>query len=252
MAEPARLLILGGTGEAVALAHRLRDKENLRVITALAGRTRRPAAVPGEVRRGGFGGASGLARYLEEQSIGLVIDATHPFAATISRNAADACAAAGAARLLLARPPWHPRVDDRWINVPDGAAAAAVLPELGRRIFLSIGRQSLGCFAGCANLWFLVRMIDQPDGPLPLDNAEVILGRGPFPVEDELMLLKDYGIAVLVTRNSGGLATFGKVEAARRLGLPVVMIDRPAVPQGACARGVDDAVAWVEEILAPR
>ncbi len=246
MLEAKRLLILGGTGEAAALAHRLGRRAGLSIITSLAGRTRAPAAVPGEMRSGGFGGAEGLARYLAERHIDLVIDATHPFAARITANAAVACGAADVPRLVLARPPWHSQASDRWVRVPDAGAAASVLADLGRRVFLSTGRQDLAPFAGRQGIWFLVRMIDEPAEPLPLANYEVILGRGPFAAEDEAALMRGHGIAVLVSKNSGGQATYGKIEAARRLGLPVVMIGRPALPEGLAVRSVDEAAAWVE------
>ncbi len=246
MPEAKRLLILGGTGEAVALAHRLGRLPGLKIITSLAGRTRAPAAVPGDMRSGGFGGVSGLVKYLLEHRIDLVIDATHPFAARMTANAAAACLAADVPRLVLSRPPWQSQPRDRWVRVPHAQAAAAALSELGRRVFLSTGRQDLAPFAGLGRIWFLVRAIDEPAAPLPLENYEVILGRGPFAAEDEAALMQAHGIAVLVSKNSGGQATHGKIEAARRLGLPVVMIDRPAVPEGLSVQSVDEAAAWAE------
>lgn len=246
MAETTRLLILGGTGEAAALAHRLSRTPGLAIVTSLAGRTRAPAAVPGELQTGGFGGAEGLARYLSDKRIDLVVDATHPFAARISANAAVACAAARVPRVMLIRPAWQPQAGDRWIQVPNAAAAAAVLPEMGRRVFLSTGRREIKAFADLPGLWMLVRLIDAPEAPLPLANHELILDRGPFAAEDEAALMQANGIDVLVTKNSGGAATYGKIEAARRLGLPVVMIGRPPVPAGGTVAGVDEAVAWVE------
>ncbi|MFQ5775635.1 MAG: cobalt-precorrin-6A reductase [Kiloniellaceae bacterium] len=246
MAEPTRILILGGTGEAAALAMRLARHPDLAVITSLAGRTRAPPALPGEVRRGGFGGPAGLARFLRERAIELVVDATHPFAAAISDNAAEACRAAGVPRLMLARPAWRPQPNDRWIRVADPEAAAAALPELGRRVFLSTGRRDLEAFSALPGIWFLVRLIDEPDSPLPLDDYTLVLGRGPFPTEQEIALMQEHGIAVLVSKNSGGLATYGKIEAARRLGLPVVMIERPDLPESERVRSVDEAAAWVE------
>jgi len=246
MDEAKRLLILGGTGEAAALAHRLGRLENLKLTTSLAGRTRAPAAVPGRLRSGGFGGAEGLAHYLRDRAIDMVIDATHPYAARISANAATACEAAGVPRLMLVRPPWPERPGDRWLRVADAAAAAAALLELGRRVFLSIGRQDLAPFADLPGIWFLVRMIDAPEEPLPLANFELILGRGPFAAEDEEALMERHGIAVLLSKNSGGQGTYGKIEAARQLGLPVVMIERPPLPEGQAVQSVDEAAAWAE------
>ncbi len=246
VAEDKTLLILGGTGEAAALAHRLGQVSGLRMITSLAGRTRAPAAVPGKFRSGGFGGAEGLARYLATHKIDFVIDATHPYAAQITANAAAACAAAGVPRLILARPPWQQQLNDRWIRAADAAAAAVVLSDLGRRVFLTIGRQDLAPFAARPDIWFLVRAIETPEAPLLLANYHLILGRGPFAAEDEAALMQEHGIAVLLSKNAGGQATYGKIEAARRLGLPVVMIDRPPLPIGETVLSVDEAAAWAE------
>ena len=246
MAEARRLLILGGTGEAAALAHRLGKVPNLGIVTSMAGRTRAPAAVPGELRVGGYGGAEGLARYIMERPIDLVIDATHPYAARMTENAAAACAASGVPRLLFSRPPWQEQPNDRWVRVPDAAGAARALPDLGRRVFLSTGRQDLEPFGGLADLWFLVRLIEAPEEPLPLANYELVLGRGPFAAEDEAALMQEHGIAVVLSKNSGGQATYGKIEAARRLGLPVVMIARPPLPPGEILHTVDEAAAWAE------
>lgn len=246
MVEPRRLLILGGTAEAAALAHRLARHSELAVTTSLAGRTRDPVSLPGAVRVGGFGGTAGLAGYLARHRVDLVIDATHPFAARISANAVAACAAQGVPRLVLTRPAWRPQRSDRWIGVPDAGAARVALPALGRRAFLSIGRQELAAFAEMPEMRFLVRLIDAPDDDLPLANYDLVLGRGPFATGDEVALLSDYGIAAVVTKNSGGVATYGKIEAARRLGLPVLMIERPPPPPGEQADAVEAAVAWVE------
>jgi precorrin-6A/cobalt-precorrin-6A reductase len=246
MAEPTRLLLLGGTGEAAALAIRLGRSPDIAVITSMAGRTRNPAALPGEQRRGGFGGVAGLAAYLRDEAIDLVVDATHPYAAGMTRNAAEACKAAGLPHLILARPGWKRQPKDRWIDVADAAAAATALPGLGRRVFLSTGRKELLAFAGLPDHWFLVRLIDRPEAPLPLADYELILGRGPFAAEQETALLQAKGVEAIVTKNSGGLATFGKIEAARNLGLPVVMIGRPPLPECDTVRNVDEAIDWIE------
>jgi precorrin-6A/cobalt-precorrin-6A reductase len=248
--EPRRLLILGGTGEAVALAGRLVADPRLHVITSLAGRTRDPANVPGALRVGGFGGADGLAAYLEAESIALLVDATHPFAARMAANAARACAETGVPRLKLLRPPWRAGADDRWTEVPDMAAAAETVGRSGGRVFLSVGRQDLAAFAGLENVWFLVRTIEPLDRPCPLRQAEVIQGRGPFAEAAEAALLTDHRIDLLVSKNSGGEATYAKIAAARRLGLPVVMVARPHAPAGdtdATVATVEEAVAWVTD-----
>jgi precorrin-6A/cobalt-precorrin-6A reductase len=244
--ERRRLLILGGTGEAAALAERLAGDPRLSIVTSLAGRTRNPARLAGDVRVGGFGGAAGLAGYLQREAVALVVDATHPFAARMAANAAAACTAAGVPRLKLLRAAWRPVAGDRWIDVPDMAAAARAVGDAGRRVFLSVGRQDLGAFAGLAEAWFLVRSIDPLETPRPLARAEVIAGRGPFAEADEAALMREHRIDLLVSKNSGGEATYAKIAAARRLGLPVVMIARPPAPPGDRAASVDDAAAWVE------
>jgi precorrin-6A/cobalt-precorrin-6A reductase len=243
-----RLLILGGTREAHELAARAAALPGIEVVSSLAGRTRAPQLPDGNVRRGGFGGADGLARYLDAAAIDAVIDATHPFAATISRHAAEACAAAGRPRLMLVRPLWRREPGDHWIEVADMAGAAAALDGLAARVFLAIGRQELAAFAGRRGIWFLVRLVEPPEAPLPLDAYELVLGRGPFAVADEIELLRSRRIGALVSKNSGGEATYAKIAAARALGLPVVMVRRPALPEGETAASVDDAVAWLARL----
>jgi precorrin-6A/cobalt-precorrin-6A reductase len=239
-----RILILGGTAEAVALAAACADRSDLEVISSLAGRTRTPNLPPGTVRRGGFGGPAGLARFLAERGIGRVIDATHPFAAQIGAHAEEACRRVGVARLRLLRPPWRAQPGDRWLEVADLAAAARALPDLGRRVFLTVGQRDLEAFAGL-DLWFLVRTIEPP-GPLPLRHAQWLAGRGPFALEDEVRLLREHRIEVLVSKASGGDATAAKLIAARRLGLPVIMIQRPPPPPGPLVDSVAAALAWVD------
>ena len=247
--EPKKLLILGGTGEAAALARRLTGDPRLTVITSLAGRTRDPAKVAGTVRVGGFGGAVGLATYLDEESISLLIDATHPFAARMAANAAQACVETGVPRLKLLRPAWRALEADHWIDAPDMASAAEAVGRSGTRAFLSVGRQDLLAFAELENIWFLVRSIEPLEAPCPLANYAVIQGRGPFTEAAETTLLKEHRIDLLVSKNSGGEATTAKIAAARRLGLPVVMIARPQAPAGETVQTVDEAVAWVGERL---
>ncbi len=246
MAEPTRVLILGGTAEASGLARALFADARVAAITSLAVRTRAPAAVPGAVRVGGFGGPEALADYLRREGIGLVVDATHPFAARISRNAARACDLAKLPRLLLARPAWTPQAGDNWVPVPDSEAAAAALPDLGRRVFLAIGRQELAAFAGLAGLWFLVRLVEEPETPPPLADHHLVLGRGPFAIEREIDLLREHGIDVVVSKNSGGQGAAAKIAAARALKLPVVMIERPAAPDSETAENVEAALAWID------
>ena len=237
----ARLLLLGGTTESLALAEKLAGDPRLKVITSLAGRTVAHRLPPGEVRVGGFGGAAGLARYLRAESIALVVDATHPFAATISRNAAQACRDTGTPRLQLQRPAWERVSGDRWLDVPDIAGAAVALPGLGRTIFLAVGRQELGAFAPTEGLRLIARMVEAPD----VSGFEVVLARGPFALADELAFFTEAGIEAVVSKNSGGDATYAKIAAARRIGLPVVMIARPPAEAGERAAGVGEALSWI-------
>ena len=247
-----RLLILGGTAEARTLAENL-ARDGIPAILSLAGRTRLPAEVPAHVRVGGFGGADGMAAYLREAAIGAVVDATHPFAAAISRHAAEACAALAVPRLLLMRPAWEPMPADRWIVVDDLDQAASEVGKHGTRAFLraflTVGRQELAPFAACRDLWFLIRMIDPPEESLPVRHHELILARGPFSEADEISLLRRHRIDVLITKNSGGSATYAKIAAARACGLPVIMVRRPEPPAGARVDTVDAAVAWVRRTL---
>ncbi len=244
-----RLLILGGSAEALALAGQAVALDGLHVVTSLAGRTRRPVAPAGETRTGGFGGAEGLARYLREAEIDLVIDATHPFAAVISGNAARACEATGVPRLALVRPEWTRRAGDEWIEVADVEAAAAALPAAGRRVFLALGGKHLAPFAGVESAWFLVRAIEPPAAARLLENCTVIAARGPFTLEDETALLGRHRIDAVVSRNSGGEGAYAKIAAARALGLPVLMIRRPPPPPDPRAANVEDAIAWLRARL---
>jgi precorrin-6A/cobalt-precorrin-6A reductase len=244
-----RLLIIGGTAEARALAEACAPRPDLAVMTSLAGRTRAPRDLPGEVRVGGFGGAAGLARFLRARAIDRLIDASHPFAEQIGRHAAAACQLTGIPRLRLLRPPWRRQEGDRWIEVADLTEAARHLPELGRRAFLTVGHKDLAAFGGLADLWFLIRTIEPPE-PLPLEQALWLHARGPFPLAAELALLRAHRIDVLVTKASGGAATYGKLAAARALGLPVLMLRRPPLPEGPLVPTVAAALEWLDRSLA--
>ncbi|MET9448768.1 cobalt-precorrin-6A reductase [Streptomyces cinerochromogenes] len=228
---PAHVLVLGGTTEARRLAADLAARPGVRVTTSLAGRVTRPAALPGEVRTGGFGGPEGLADWLRTHRVDALVDATHPFAASITAHAAMAARATGVPAVVLRRPGWRPGPGDRWYDVPSLAGAAEVLPGLGHRVFLSTGRLGLAAFAGLTGLHFLVRSVEPPEPPLPPDT-DVLLARGPFTVADETELLRAHRIDVLVTKDSGGEATAAKLTAARDLGLPVVVVRRPPLPEG--------------------
>lgn len=247
---PVRVLILGGTGEARRLAGALVDGAagGLSVVSSLAGRVREPVLPPGEVRVGGFGGVPGLRDYLRAERITAVVDATHPFAATMSASAAAATGALGIPLLVLRRPGWTPGDGARWYRVPTLAAAAEVLPALGRRVFLSTGRGGLAAFAGLDGHWFLVRSVDPPQPPTPR-RMHSLLARGPFTLEGERALLRQHRIDVLVTKDSGGEQTGAKLVAAGELGIPVVIQSRPPVPTGVPVRdSVGGAVGWLAEL----
>ena len=244
-----RLLILGGTEDARALAGAVAGRPGVAVVTSLAGRTRDPRQPAGALRVGGFGGAEGLARYLAAAAIDAAIDATHPFAARISANAAAACRRAGVARLALSRPAWTRRPGDRWIPVPDLAAAAARAAGLGARPFLAVGRESLAPFAARGGRC-VARVFEPPANPPP--GVETVVSRGPFDEASEIAFLRRAGVDLVVARNSGGRAGYGKIAAARALGLPVLMIDRPPPPAPPRAAGAAEAMAWLEARLAAR
>jgi precorrin-6A/cobalt-precorrin-6A reductase len=235
-----RLLLLGGTGEARALAGLLDGHD---VVTSLAGRVADPRLPAGEVRIGGFGGAEGLAEWLREHRIEAVVDATHPYAGRITANANAATVAVGVPALIVDRPAWS--ASPEWERVSSaGAAAVAIRPA--ERVFLTIGRQHVGAFAE-VDAWFLVRSIDPPTDRLPARH-ELLLARGPFEYDAELALLRDRRIDTLVTKNSGGPATVAKLDAARELGVRVVVIDRPPLPAGAVVvDNLDAAAKWVAQ-----
>jgi len=237
-----KVLLLGGTGEARSLATRLHARPDLHVVTSLAGRVAQPALPPGEVRIGGFGGVEGLTDHLRRHGVDVLVDATHPFAAGMSRNAAAAAALVGLPFLVLRRAAWAPAPGDDWRPVSSLAAAAALVDEVGDRVFLTTGRQSLAAFAHLARPWFLARSVDPPDPPVP-PALTVVLDRGPFTVDGELELLDRYAVDLLVTKNSGGAMTAAKLVAARRRCIPVVMVQRPTPDSG--VDSVEAAEAWV-------
>ncbi len=247
----AHVLLLGGTSDASALAQAL-CRAGVPAIFSYAGATRAPLAQPLPTRCGGFGGVQGLVDFLRAQAITQVVDATHPFAAQMSRNACAACAMAGVPLLALERAPWQPQPGDRWLQVPDMAAAAAALPPSPRRVFLAVGRKQLAAFAVQPQHHYLLRLVDAPaPGSLPLAQATARVARGPFSFADDLALLQAEGIEWLVSKNAGGEATRGKIDAARALGLPVVLVQRPALPERACASRVAQVLHWLHHGALP-
>ena len=239
-----RALILGGTGDANQLADRLARAE-IDAIYSYAGRTKIPLPHALPTRIGGFGGAGGLATFIRSEQITHVVDATHPFAAEMSRHAVEACAATGIPLLALERAPWMRTVNDRWVEVADLAAAVAALPDEPTRVFLAIGRQHLAPFADKPQHAYTLRFVDAPDGALPLPNAEVIVSRGPFTLEGDRDLMVARGIQWLVTRNAGGNGARAKIDAARELGAPVIMIARPKLQERPRVANVEEVLAWL-------
>ena len=247
-----RLLLLGGTREAVELARALAGNPRVETTYSLAGRTRRPASVPVPVRTGGFGGSAGLAAYLRDEKIGLVVDATHPYAATMSTHAALACERESVPRLVLHRPPWAPELRDRWVDVPDAERAVRALPALGKRALLTVGSRELAPYIQEKSVAFVVRAVEPPSIALDPARFEVVLARGPFDVESERRLLESRAIDVIVSKNSGGTAAHAKLAAARALELPVVMIARPSPPPGPRVETVAAAADWIEAHVGTR
>ena len=243
-----RLLILGGTADARELANQLACRPDIEVITSLAGRTRAPRVPAGEVRTGGFGGVDGLAGYLIEARIDLVVDATHPFAAVISGNAAEACARTDTPRMMLLRPEWAPGPEDRWIDVGNAAEAAERLIDIPGPVFLAIGRQALEPFAALENRRFVLRMVEPPEAPLRLPEATMLTGRGPFDLDNEKALMCEYNIGVVVSKNSGGDSAYAKIAAARAASIPVIMIRRSKLPDGPQVGTIEKAIAWVDAL----
>lgn len=254
MSAPAdpHLLLLGGTYESRVLRDELAEAfPGWRVTTSLAGRVDSPGEVAGEVRVGGFGGVDGLVAWLAENDVSAVIDATHPFASRITANAAQACAAAEMPLLRLERPAWEAGAADDWRHVADAREAAGLADTIGERLLVTIGRQEVSAFADVA-AWCLLRCVDAPEAPLPARH-EVLLDRGPYTLESERALIADRGIDVLVTKNSGGEATSAKLLAAREAGLPVVVIDRPTLPDALdVASSVPEALLWLASVSAGR
>lgn len=238
-----RALILGGIADASLLATEI-ARAGIDAVYSYGGRTRAPADQPLPTRIGGFGGVGGLADYIRREGITHVIDATHPFAAQMSRNAVEACAQTGTPLIALERAPWTRAPDDKWIEVGDVAAAAAALPEAPARVFLGIGRQHIAPFAARPQHAYTLRFVDPPEAPLPF-AADVIVSRGPFTLDGELEMLRSRGIAWIVARNSGGDGARAKVDAARILGLPLIMISRPNRPKRLRVETVTEVMQWL-------
>ncbi|MGM4874792.1 cobalt-precorrin-6A reductase [Bradyrhizobium sp. 956_D2_N1_5] len=238
-----RALILGGTADASLLAAEV-ARARIDAVYSYGGRTRAPADQPLPTRIGGFGGVSGLADYIRRERITHAIDATHPFAAEMSRHAVQACAQTGTPLIALERAPWTKAPGDTWIEVADVTAALAALPETPAKMFLAIGRQHIAPFASKPQHTYTLRFVDPPEAPLPF-AADVIVSRGPFTFDGELEMMRTRGIAWIVARNSGGDGARAKIDAARTLGLPVIMIARPKLPERLRVESVAEIMQWL-------
>jgi precorrin-6A/cobalt-precorrin-6A reductase len=248
-----KLLILGGTSEAIALGRAVAKDPRFQAVISLAGRTSRPGPQPLPHRQGGFGGAEGLALYLTTERIDALIDATHPFAARISDNAMAAAQATGTPLLTLHRPEWHPTTGDRWTSVVSMEDAARALGPAPRRVLLTIGRRDLAPFVASPWHHYVVRSVDPPQPEMTPPDSHVVMARGPFDTPGERQLMLDCGIEIVVTKNAGGTATVAKLYAARALGLPVVMVERPPAPEGGnIVHDVPDALEWLHARMSSR
>jgi precorrin-6A/cobalt-precorrin-6A reductase len=245
-----RILALGGTIEARELAGHLAGRPELDVTLSLAGRTAAPMRQPVPVRIGGFGGPEGLADYLCRERVDLLVDATHPYAAMMSSNAAQAAALTGTTLVALVRPPWMPIAGDRWREVADTAEAVRALGDEPRRVFLALGRNELAPFCTAPAHYYLVRSVDPVEPPLAVPRADYVLGRGPFDEAADRDLLLRHRIDVMVAKNSGGSATYGKIAAARALHIEVIMLCRPPLPDVARVETVEAALAFIDHALA--
>jgi precorrin-6A/cobalt-precorrin-6A reductase len=244
-----KILILGGTTEARALAERLAPRGDLDVTLSLAGRTAAPARQAVPVRVGGFGGPDGLAGYLKRERVDILIDATHPYASIISANAAAAARAANVSLIALQRPAWTPVAGDHWTDVSDVAAAVEALGQTPRRVFVTLGRNELAPLQSAPQHYYLIRSVDPIEPPLNLPQAHYVTARGPFAAADERALIAAHRIEVVVAKNSGGTATYGKIEAARALGIAVIMLRRPPPSAGPAVHSVAEALISLDHAL---
>jgi precorrin-6A/cobalt-precorrin-6A reductase len=245
----ARVLILGGTAEARLLAERLKARGGLDITLSLAGRTAAPAQQPVPVRVGGFGGVAGLAAYLTDQRIDALIDATHPYANVISANAVAAATQTNTPRVAISRPPWHAVAGDRWTEVAGVDQAVRVLGAAPRRVLVALGRNEIGGLVNAPQHHYLIRSVDPVDPPLPLPHAAYVTGRGPFDEAHDRGLMSEHRVDAVIAKNSGGGATYGKIAAARSLGIDVILLRRPDAPAAPSVATIDDAAAWLDHAL---
>ena len=239
------LLILGGTTEATALAIAVHEA-GIAATFSYAGRVARPKRQPLPTRIGGFGGVDGLVNYIRENGITHVVDATHPFAAQMSMNAVAACGQTGTQLIALTRPKWQPETGDNWTHMPDINAAVAALSGPSKNVMLAIGRMHLDAFAPQPQHRYLLRLVDAPDGEVPLPNRHIVVDQGPFSVENDIALMREHGVELIVSKNAGGTGARAKIDAARALNLPIIMIDRPAIPARPEVGSLAQVLAWLD------
>lgn len=239
-----KILVLGGTTEASALARALANADHDAVLSYM-GRVERPKPQPIPVRIGGFGGVPGLIAYLHQHAITHVVDATHPFAAQMSGNAVQACAQTGVPLIALTRPAWQPGPGDTWQRVPDMAAAAAALSGPPQNVMLAIGRMHLAEFAPQPQHHYLLRLVDEPGETPPLPHHTIVVDRGPFSAQADEQLMRDHAIDLVVSKNAGGTGSVSKLAAARALNLPVLMIDRPSLPPRHETHDIATVLNWL-------
>lgn len=242
-----KLLLLSGTTEARQIADALAGLPGVEAIASLAGATRAPRPLGVPTRIGGFGGAEGFADYLRAEGIEAVLDATHPFAARMSHRTCTVCAGGGVPYAQVLRPGWRPGPDDDWVFLNDETDAPRHIAE-GATAFLATGRQTLDRFGGLRGATLYVRQIDSAPDPFPFPQGGWVVGRPPFPVEDEIALFERLGIDWLVVKNAGGDASRSKLDAARALGIRVAMIRRPPQPEGVRVESVAAAMDWVRRL----
>jgi precorrin-6A/cobalt-precorrin-6A reductase len=243
--QPLNILVLGGTSEAALLAKELARRPGIATVLSLAGRTNKAAPSPVPVRIGGFGGIDGLAGYLMREAIDLVIDATHPFAAQISNNAIAACAKANVPLLAIERPPWEQTVADNWSEHATVHDAIAALPDVPSTVFSALGRSSVPLLCAKPQHHYVIRVVDPIAPPPELSDAVIISARGPFRVEDDIALFLEHRIACVLAKNSGGDAAYAKIEAARRLRLPIYLVERPTIAKRHAVTTIDGTLAWI-------
>lgn len=244
-----KLLILGGTHEAAIITRTLAEyhRDHLSLVTSWAGRTATIPNLPGEIRKGHFGGVDALTDYIKTKNIKLLIDATHPFAKQISSNARKACERVDIPRLQFNRPPWKRMRNDLWVEANSLGTAAHIVPKIGQRAFLTTGVRTLKSFSQTRSVHFVIRLLNKPCVPIPLLNYNLIVSTPPFLIEDEIKLIRQYNIQVLITKDSGGINTESKIIAARQTGIPVLYVRRPKLEPGEIANSIDQALLWVKK-----